>query len=261
MRVHVGGEGPTVLAIHGLGGSGRYWQGLAERVGDRYRVIAPDLAGFGASDKPHATYDRPMQLANLDGALDPFDRTGDRGAVTVVGHSLGAVFGAIWAARNPGRLRGLALAAAPWPSADGGPGWARREHRPALPFRFAGRAVRAAWPAIAVPVGVARGYPAGVAADFGRQTLHGRTRTLYAAIYDPTLVGELSAIRVAIAADVPQLLVNALDDRTVPFSAQARWAEVLPHAVTREVASGGHQFLLRTGFDPIADWLLALPTG
>jgi pimeloyl-ACP methyl ester carboxylesterase len=259
MRVHVGGEGSALLAIHGLGGSGRYWAGLVEEVGDRFRVIAPDLAGFGASDKPHAAYDRPMQLENLDAALQAFEPQSGGGPVTVVAHSLGAVFAAIWAARHAGSLRGVALAAAAWPSADGGPGWARREHEPAMPFRVAGRAVRALWPAIAVPVGIVRGYPAGVAADFGRQTLRSRTRTLFAAIYDPALAGELEAVGRALGPDIPQLLINARDDRTVPISSQVRWAAILPHATTRQVESGGHQFLLRDGFHAVTDWLRALP--
>jgi pimeloyl-ACP methyl ester carboxylesterase len=261
MRVHVGGEGPALLAIHGLGGSGRYWQGLTESVGDRYRVIAPDLAGFGASDKPHVSYDRPMQLANLDAAIGAFGPEGPGEPVTVVAHSLGAVFGAIWASRRADRLGGLALAAAAWPSADGGPGWARREHEPSPPFRFAGRAVRALWPAIAVPVGVVRGYPAGVATDFGRQTLHSRTRTLFAAMYDPALSEELEAVRRALDPETPQLLINARDDRTVPFASQERWAAILPHAETIAVETGGHQFLLRHSLEPLAGWLRGLAPG
>jgi pimeloyl-ACP methyl ester carboxylesterase len=261
MRVHAGGEGPALLAVHGLGGSGRYWQGLAEGVGDRFRVIAPDLAGFGASDKPHVAYDRPMQLANLDAAFETFDPEGGAGSVVVVAHSLGAVFGAIWAAHHAGQLRALVLAAAAWPRADGGPGWARREHEPRLPFRLAGGAVRTLWPAIAVPVGVVRGYPAGVAADFGRQTLRSRTRTLFAAIYDPALASELDAVGRSLGPDVPQLLINARDDRTVSMASQAQWAGILPHAKTRAVETGGHQFLLRDGFEPVVGWLRALGPG
>lgn len=246
-----------MLAVHGLGGSGRYWQGLVERIGDRFRVIAPDLAGFGASDKPHVAYDRPLQLANLEAALAAVD-AGD-GPTIVVAHSLGAVFATLWAARHLERMRGLGLAAAPWPSADGGPGWVRREHRPALPSRLVGRAARLVTPVIAVPVGVARGYPAGVAADFGRQTLRARTRTLFAAMYDPALAGELEEAGRRLGADVPQLLVHARDDRTVALSSQARWAEALPHAELRTVETGGHQFLLRDRFEPLAGWLRALP--
>jgi pimeloyl-ACP methyl ester carboxylesterase len=201
-----------------------------------------------------------MQLANLDAALAAAGAE-DVGPVIVVAHSLGAVFATLWAAGDAGRVRGLGLAAAAWPSADGGPGWARREHRPALPFRVAGRAARFVTPAIAVPVGVARGYPAGVAADFGRQTLRARTRTLFAAVYDPALADALRAAGAALGPDVPQLLIHARDDRTVAFSSQGRWAEVLPHAEVRSVETGGHQFLLRHRFEPMAGWVRALPTG
>jgi pimeloyl-ACP methyl ester carboxylesterase len=258
MRVYEAGEGPSLLAVHGLGGSGRYWQGLVDAVGSRFRVIAPDLAGFGASGKPDVAYDRPMQLANLDAAIE----SGGSGDVVVVAHSLGAVFATLWAARRADRVLGLACAAGAWPSADGGPGWARDERRPPLPFRVAGRAVRAAWPLVAVPVGALRGYPAGVTIDFGRQTLRSRTRTLVAAVYDPVLSEELAGAGAELTrARVPQLLVNARDDRTVHHASQDRWAEILPDAERRTVETGGHQFLLRDAFEPLASWLLALPAG
>jgi len=54
------GEGPVILAVHGLGGSGRYWQGLADAAGDRFRIVAPDLGGFGTSDKPRPRDDRAL---------------------------------------------------------------------------------------------------------------------------------------------------------------------------------------------------------
>jgi pimeloyl-ACP methyl ester carboxylesterase len=71
MRVWEGGSGTPLLAVHGLGGSGRYFQRLASLVGDRFAVVAPDLAGFGASDKPGGeSYDRAFHHANLDAALE-----------------------------------------------------------------------------------------------------------------------------------------------------------------------------------------------
>ena len=105
VRVWEAGSGPTLLAIHGVGGSGRYFRGLAERLGDRYRIVAPDLGGFGASDKPDVAYDRAFHLATLDAVA------GD-GPVTLVGHSLGGTFAALWAASRHDRVAGLALVAA-----------------------------------------------------------------------------------------------------------------------------------------------------
>jgi len=42
-------DAPTVLLIHGWGGSGWYWGETVERLRHTYRVIVPDMVGFGRS--------------------------------------------------------------------------------------------------------------------------------------------------------------------------------------------------------------------
>ncbi len=242
-----------LLAVHGLGGSGRYWGGLARRVGHRFTVIAPDLAGFGRSDKPRVEYHRAFHLQNLDALVR---RTAGQGPVLVAGHSLGAVFAALWASSHAEEVRAIALEAAPFPSAAGPPEWARRHPRRGV--RVAAGVARATWPLVGVPVGVARGYPAGLVMDFGRQRLHSRMQTMASALWDPGVAPELEAVR-AIPTSVPALLENAVDDRTVPLADQERWAAFLPHAERRALDDGGHQFLLRTDFRTLGEWLLALP--
>ena len=43
------GAGDTVLAVHGSASSRRVWRPLAVRLAARYRVVAPDLVGYGES--------------------------------------------------------------------------------------------------------------------------------------------------------------------------------------------------------------------
>src|SRR5262245_9556127 len=43
------GRGDTVLAVHGSASSRRMWQPLIERLAASYRVVAPDLIGYGES--------------------------------------------------------------------------------------------------------------------------------------------------------------------------------------------------------------------
>ena len=253
MRVWHGGSGPVLLVVHGLGGSGRYWDGLALRVGHRFHVVAPDLAGFGRSDKPRVAYERAFHLANLDALVR---RMAGRAPVLVAGHSLGAVFAALWTSAHVEQVTALALAAAPYPSGEGPPEWARRH--PPRGVRVAAGVARAAWPLVGVPIGVARGYPAALVMDFGRQRLHSRMQTMASALWDPAVMPELEALR-ALPSSVPVLLANATDDRTVPLADQERWAALLPHAERRMLDENGHQFLLRTDFEALADWLLALP--
>lgn len=44
-----GGEGPTMVLVHGLGGSAVNWMAVGPGLATRARVLAPDLAGFGRS--------------------------------------------------------------------------------------------------------------------------------------------------------------------------------------------------------------------
>lgn len=248
MRVWEGGVGVPLLAVHGLGGSGRYFQGLTSRLEDRFAVVAPDLAGFGASSKPEdETYDRAFHLANLDAALEAQD-----GEVVVLGHSIGGVIAALWAAAHADRVRAVALISAPYPDGDGAWNWMRggRSPRHAIASKVFGLLV----PALSLPVGIARGYPAAVAFDYGRQKLLGRARTMWWALHDPDVKEETVTIGEALD-DIPVFLMHARDDRTVASGAMDRWGDLLPHAERHPVASGGHQFLIRVGGDDLVEWL------
>jgi pimeloyl-ACP methyl ester carboxylesterase len=80
-----GDEGPTLLLVHGMAGSSRTWREVMGRLGQSYRVIAPDLIGHGATDKPMGDYSlgaHASGLRDLLGALD-IERA------TIVGQSLG----------------------------------------------------------------------------------------------------------------------------------------------------------------------------
>src|SRR4051794_3209882 len=47
----MGGDGEPLLLLHGVPGSSLAWQKVGIRVASRFRVIIPDLLGFGASDQ------------------------------------------------------------------------------------------------------------------------------------------------------------------------------------------------------------------
>lgn len=46
----------TVVLLHGLGGMAERWLSLIPLLSEKYRVIAPDLIGYGQSDKPQIDY-------------------------------------------------------------------------------------------------------------------------------------------------------------------------------------------------------------
>jgi pimeloyl-ACP methyl ester carboxylesterase len=80
-----GGGDETLLMIHGIAGSSSAWEPVMSSLATSYRVLAPDLLGHGASDKPSADYTLPSFAAWLRDFLNALQVD----AVTIVGHSLG----------------------------------------------------------------------------------------------------------------------------------------------------------------------------
>jgi pimeloyl-ACP methyl ester carboxylesterase len=81
----IAGDGPAVLLIHGIGDNSTTWSTVQAKLAQRFMVIAPDLLGHGASDKPRADYSVAAYANGMRDLLSVLDI--DR--VTVVGHSLG----------------------------------------------------------------------------------------------------------------------------------------------------------------------------
>lgn len=104
----IAGEGPAVLLVHGIGDSSATWVDLIPGLARRYTVIAPDLLGHGASDKPRADYSVAAYangMRDLLGVLD-IDRA------TLVGHSFGGGVAMQFAYQFPERTERLVLVSA-----------------------------------------------------------------------------------------------------------------------------------------------------
>ncbi|MET8171309.1 alpha/beta fold hydrolase [Streptomyces clavifer] len=102
------GEGPAILLIHGIGDSSATWADLIPRLARHHTVIAPDLLGHGASDKPRADYSVP---AYANGIRDLMGVLGIERA-TLVGHSLGGGVAMQFAYQYPERTDRLILVSA-----------------------------------------------------------------------------------------------------------------------------------------------------
>jgi cis-3-alkyl-4-acyloxetan-2-one decarboxylase len=108
LRYAVGGEGPPLVLVHGLGGTIENWRALAPALAARHRVLVPDLPGHGRSSAL-------SEARNLDplshAALEIAEAEEVRGAVWI-GHSLGGVVALRAAVLRPDAVRGVVLAAA-----------------------------------------------------------------------------------------------------------------------------------------------------
>jgi len=86
----------TVLLVHGLGGSAERWLKVIPLLSSRYRVIAPDMIGFGYSDKPSEDY----TVEFFSKFLGAFIKNLGLRSVILVGTSLGGQVAAHLAATN-----------------------------------------------------------------------------------------------------------------------------------------------------------------
>lgn len=107
--VSQGGEAPLVL-LHGIFAEKDHWVDFSRPLTGRYRVIAPDLPGFGESGRlPDQTYD---YAAQTEGLKDLLDALGAR-RVHLAGNSMGGTIAALFAIAHPERVASVALIGAP----------------------------------------------------------------------------------------------------------------------------------------------------
>ena len=103
-------DAPTVVMVHGFTGSKENWYLLAERLRGRYRLLIPDLPGWGESERK-AGEDYGF-VAQSD-RLDAFVRAVSPGRpVVLLGHSMGGSIVALTAARHPRDVGSVGLFAA-----------------------------------------------------------------------------------------------------------------------------------------------------
>src|SRR5689334_12222997 len=106
IEYEVHGPGRPVLLLHGFPDTGRLWRHQVPALADAgFRVLVPDLRGYGRSDKPDAVDDYNMMFLAGD-ALGVLDAEGVTKA-HVVGHDWGAALAWGLASLAPDRVERL----------------------------------------------------------------------------------------------------------------------------------------------------------
>ncbi len=105
-------DGPLVLLLHGFPEFWWAWRAQLVALGDAgFRAVAPDLRGYGASDKPPRGYDAYTLSSDVAGMVRAL---GARDA-TVVGHDWGGLLAWTVATLHPGVVNRLAVLSMPHP--------------------------------------------------------------------------------------------------------------------------------------------------
>lgn len=246
IRVRESGDpsAPPLLLLHGIGRSLEDWDPQHPRLAGSFRVIAPDLAGFGLSGRTPGT----ETLESLaDTVVDTLDALGETRPVHVLGNSLGGAVALLLSVRAPRRVRSLVLAA---PAGFG------TEVTPALRIlgvpllgrwllgRMDRRVARRAERALFVDRGLVTEERVRVAVEIGARPEHRRTFLEIA-----TELGTVRGVRPgwrralleqAIANPVPTLVVWGERDLILPAAHLRAAARALPHVRTHVFGRTGH---------------------
>lgn len=102
---------PTLVLLHGILASHRYWEDIVPLLSERNQIVALDLLGFGNSPKPKAAYSVQDHLRAIDATLAVAIPADER--LVLVGHSMGSILSLNFADLHPKRIRALVLIAPP----------------------------------------------------------------------------------------------------------------------------------------------------
>jgi pimeloyl-ACP methyl ester carboxylesterase len=238
MRVHYRdeGSGPPLLLLHGTSSSLHTWDGWAQRLSPRRRVVRLDMPGFGLTGPaPDRDY-RAARLARTAGAL--LDKLGIAQA-DVAGNSLGGRVAVALALDQPARVRKLVLLDAAGLSGQKAPPIFALAQIPGL-----GRILTVATPRALVRNNVAQVYGDAskitesvvdryfelTRAEGNREALLDRLRNAR----DPDLDGRLGELK------MPVLILWGERDRWIPPPFAERFHKGIPNSRLVMIAGAGH---------------------
>lgn len=205
------GDKPTIVMLHGLGGTTRYWSSMLDFSATGREVVLVDLLGFGDSPKPYFRYTQDRHLHALIPVLSEIED------MVLVGHSLGALLSLAYATRFPNKVHKLVLLSLPlfddmsvartWFQHIPG-GWVYTNYLAMMVACILTRRVAARFLPLLV-----RGYPKAVVQDLVKHNVMSSTTTLWNVIYnhDP-LPDSLVPPK-----EMPVICIHSEDDDLAPY--------------------------------------------
>lgn len=111
----IGGQGPTLVLLHGWPQSWYEWHGVMPELAADYTVIAPDLRGIGRSAPAEGGFDKVSMAGDLRGLLTALELEQE---AILVGHDIGGMTAYAYATEYPGEVSKLVIADVPLPGID-----------------------------------------------------------------------------------------------------------------------------------------------
>lgn len=234
-----------LVFLHGITGSRRYWEGRVMHLSQKYRLVIPDLLGFGLSPKPPVDYTVPRFTRSVRALLEHEGLAGR--PHTLVGHSLGALVAIQYAIDHSDEVEALVLVNLPrFASAEeahrlfwlGSPQYRRLLNEHSLTQSLA--QVRRSGVDLFLKYLVR--FPWGVVADCRKFTMRSLTSTLDNCLLNYRLDDVLPRMPAR-----PTLLIHGLRDGVAPFENIRDLPALYPYMRLETIAgSGHHAFLTHT---------------
>ncbi len=236
------GIGSPVVFIHGSPTWSFMYRRMIRDLSMRHRCIAPDLIGFGLSEKPSGwSYSPQAQALNISHLLDSLDLQD----ITLVVHDFGGPIGLSYAIANPPRVRALVIMNS-WLWSLSENSHARKiDHRARNPI---GRIMyqanhpvnvempRAFADRLKFPDKVHEQYKGPFANSKERGGPHGLAKSILAAgPWYSALLAQREKLQ-----DKQALIIWGLQDPMLGADSLARWRNILPNARVEELNNGGH---------------------
>lgn len=99
------GQGPGMVLLHGFPQTGHMWRKVFPALAERFTVVAPDLRGYGHSDRSASGYDKRTMAADIADVIQALGIA----PVILVGHDRGARVAHRFALDHPSLLTHLVL--------------------------------------------------------------------------------------------------------------------------------------------------------
>jgi len=232
-----GGDGPVVVLLHGSGpgvSAWTNWKWVIPALADRFRVIAPDLPGFGYTErKPDLHYDMKLWSRHLIAFLDALDLP----RASLIGNSFGGSLALAAAARFPERFERMVLMGTPCDKFMMTPGL--RAGWDYAPSREAMRAALSHFP-----------YdPAAITDElvedrYQASLIAGAQEGLRKLLVEPNPEGDtpLSGMpeHVVAGIELPTLVLHGREDRVIPAEMGLKLGRAMPNAQFHMFGRCGH---------------------
>lgn len=107
IRMHYvrAGDGPLLVLLHGWPQTNHCWRHVLPELAKEHTVVAPDLRGYGRTDKPTTGYDKRTMASDVSALVAALGFDSAR----VVGHDRGARVAHRWALDRPDEVERLAV--------------------------------------------------------------------------------------------------------------------------------------------------------